>query len=77
MTRVLAFFFALIAAPSFAHPGHIVDAAGHDHWIAGIALGVAAGIAIWGAVTSIKGNKAKAEDASDAEGQADSETQEA
>ena len=40
-----------------AHPGHLVDAAGHNHWVAGIALG-AAGIAI--VLGALKERKRKA-----------------
>ncbi|WP_417242393.1 DUF6732 family protein [Celeribacter sp.] len=77
MTRVLAFFFTLIAPPSFAHVGHLADVAGHDHWVAGIALGIAAGIAVWGAVSGTKETGAQSADAPEAEGQVDAEPQEA
>lgn len=70
------------AAPALAHPGHITDVvAGHDHWVAGIALGVAAGIAVIGAIKSIKGSKGdgarETEGASDADAPDDAEPQEA
>ena len=39
-----------------AHPGHWADIAGHDHWIAGAAIGLAGLAAIWGA---LKGKKAQ------------------
>ncbi|WP_296424814.1 DUF6732 family protein [Yoonia sp.] len=41
-----------------AHPGHWADVAGHDHWVAGAAIGLAGLAAIWGA---LKGKKAKEE----------------
>ena len=55
--RLLTTFLILIGSSASAHPGHLVDAAGHNHWVAGIALG-AAGIAI--ALGALKGRKAKA-----------------
>lgn len=55
----------LFATPALAHPGHIADAAGHNHWLAGAAIGAAIAAAIWG---HLKGKKAKPEeDAADAE----------
>ena len=51
----------LLPAPALAHLGHVAEAAGHDHWIALGALGVAVGVAVWGAL------KGKDEDAADAE----------
>ncbi|WP_439103732.1 DUF6732 family protein [Celeribacter marinus] len=77
MIRVLAFFFALFASPTFAHVGHITDVAGHDHWVAGIALGIAVGVAAWGAIKGAKEDKAQAEDASETDGHVDAEPQEA
>lgn len=59
MTRLLTFLLSLTAAPAFAHPGHIGEIAGHNHWLAGAAIGVAIGVAIWGA---IKGKKQEAEE---------------
>lgn len=33
-----------------AHPGHLADVAGHDHWVAGAAIGAAILIGLWGAL---------------------------
>ncbi len=44
----------LLAAPAHAHVGHIGEVAGHDHWVAGAAIGVAAAITLWGV---LKGKK--------------------
>lgn len=56
----LTLTFALICAgtSAAAHPGHWADLAGHDHWVAGAAIGLAGLAAIWGA---LKGKKAKEE----------------
>jgi hypothetical protein len=40
-----------------AHPGHLADLAGHDHWVAGAAIGIALGLGAWAAW---KGRKDKA-----------------
>lgn len=54
--RLLTLALTFTATSAAAHPGHLVDAAGHNHWVAGIALG-AAGIAI--ALGALKGRKAR------------------
>ncbi|MFO6464550.1 DUF6732 family protein [Jannaschia sp. KMU-145] len=52
MRAVLAFF--LTTASAAAHPGHIGDLAGHDHWVLGAGLGA---IALAGLVGWLKGGK--------------------
>jgi hypothetical protein len=44
-----ALTLALLAGPAAAHPGHIADVAGHDHWTLGAGLGAiaAAGVLAW------------------------------
>lgn len=54
LTLTLIFAGSAVAA----HPGHWADVAGHDHWVAGAAIGLAGLAAIWGA---LKGKKAKEE----------------
>ncbi|SMY06501.1 DUF6732 family protein [Flavimaricola marinus] len=49
------------SGPAAAHPGHLAGLAGHDHWVAGAAIGAAILIGLWGA---IKG-KRKDEDVED------------
>ena len=68
MARTLILLLVAAASGAQAHPGHIVDAAGHNHWVGGILLG-AAGIAA--AVGLLKGRKAKAKakETSDGESQ--------
>lgn len=61
MTRILTFLFTLIAMPALAHPGHIGEIAGHNHWLAGAAIGAAIAIAIWGAMKGKKGEEAEIE----------------
>ncbi len=72
MTRIITLLAAVFATPALAHPGHLGELAGHDHWLAGVAIGVAIGIAIWG---KVKGKQEEAE--AEAEAEIDAEPQEA
>jgi hypothetical protein len=49
----------LLPTTASAHVGHFGGMAGHDHWIAGIAIGVAVGVGLWGA---LKGKKEEPEE---------------
>lgn len=62
MRPVLFLLLALLAGPAAAHPGHIADLAGHDHWVAGAAIGAAIAAAIWG---HLKGKKTETEEAAE------------
>ncbi|GAA3860596.1 DUF6732 family protein [Celeribacter arenosi] len=73
MSRVLLPLFVLAAPAANAHPGHLIEQGGHDHWIAGIAVGIAIGAVLWGAV---KGRKPAAQAAPESEQEA-GEAQEA
>ena len=44
----------LAAGPAPAHPGHLVEAAGHNHWLAGAALGAAVVIGAWAAIRGLR-----------------------
>jgi PHD/YefM family antitoxin component YafN of YafNO toxin-antitoxin module len=50
---------ALLPLAANAHAGHIAAAAGHDHWLAGAALGAAVAVTAW-AVLSGRKDKEKA-----------------
>lgn len=58
MRGFLALVLMVAGSTAAAHPGHWADVAGHDHWVAGAAIGLAGLAAIWGA---LKGKKAKEE----------------
>lgn len=78
MRQFTGFFAAaisgiLVAAPVAAHPGHLIEAAGHDHWLAGIAIGTAIAIGLW---QGLKGKSAE-EGADEAEEVTEQEPQEA
>lgn len=45
---------ALWGSAAAAHPGHLAGVAGHDHWVAGAAIGLAILAGIYGV---IKGQK--------------------
>ena len=64
MRALLATILIFHATAAAAHPGHWADLAGHDHWVAGAAIGLAGLAAIWGA---LKGKKKDDEDVSDEE----------
>lgn len=44
-----AFLLIFLAGPAAAHPGHLAQAAGHAHWVAGAAIAVAIGLGLWAA----------------------------
>ena len=50
MRTTLILFASLLASAADAHVGHLGDVAGHDHWVAGAAIGIAIGIGLWGAI---------------------------
>lgn len=75
MRHLIIVLFSLIATPALAHVGHIGEMAGHNHVGAAIALGAAAGIAIWGAIKGKKEDDASSE--AEAESEPDAEPQEA
>jgi len=54
MRAALALTLIILASNASAHTGHLGEVAGHDHWIAGAALGLALGLALWAA---LKGKK--------------------
>ncbi|MEL7179069.1 MAG: DUF6732 family protein [Pseudomonadota bacterium] len=60
MRGLLTVLLITVGSSAMAHPGHLADVAGHDHWAAGIAIGLAGLAAIWGA---LKGKKAEEADA--------------
>lgn len=48
MGRSLAVVLAVMGpGVALAHPGHLSDVAGHDHWVAGAAIGTAVVLGLW------------------------------
>ena len=72
----------LLGSAAQAHPGHLIEAAGHDHWLGAAAIGAAIAIGLWNAAKGRK-DQAKTEgeydDGADAtdEAETDAELQEA
>lgn len=54
MKYVLILSSLLFATAATAHPGHLTDAAGHDHWLAAGALASAAVIALTVVFASVR-----------------------
>ncbi|MEJ6396931.1 DUF6732 family protein [Yoonia sp. 208BN28-4] len=69
--RVIITLCALVCASSAAaHPGHWGEVAGHDHWLAGAAIGIAIIIGLAGAAKGRKkGDAPEASDEDEAEEQ--------
>lgn len=75
MKTLISLIALMLAGSAHAHTGHIAEVAGHNHWLAGVAIGAAAAIALW---QTLKG-KRKSEE-TEAEGDtsaADDKPQEA
>ena len=64
MRPLLSLFALLWTLPAWAHPGHLADLAGHDHWVAGAAIGIAIVIGLLGV---LQGQKDESEDAAEDE----------
>ncbi len=70
----LSLFLIRRAAPAHAHVGHLGEVAGHDHWVAGIAIGAAVAVGLWGV---LKGGRAAPKDEPATEGDAKHDSDEA
>ena len=46
--RAAMLTLVLTAGPAAAHPGHLAEVAGHGHWVAGAAIGLAVLLGLWG-----------------------------
>ncbi len=60
MRIFLTMMFAVMAQSAAAHPGHLIELAGHDHWVAGVAIGLGLLGGLWGV---LKGDDEDAEEA--------------
>lgn len=69
MRIALALVLILTAQSAAAHVGHFGDLAGHDHWVAGAALGVAILLGLREALKGRKEDDAPAEEAEAEEGE--------
>ena len=71
MQAVLALTLIALASSASANIGHVGEVAGHDHWIAAGALGLALGLTLWAALKGRKDQNTETaeEEAEDAEGE--------
>ena len=71
MRAVLSLTLIAIASSASANIGHVGEVAGHDHWIAAGALGLALGLTLWAALKGRKDQNTEAteEEAEEAEGE--------
>lgn len=68
MKRVISVIAATVLPGSaIADPGHIIVAAGHDHWVAGAALGAAVAVAGLAWLKGRREDKAETGEAADGE----------
>ena len=54
-------FLVLCAGPAAADPGHLAEVAGHSHWVAGAAIGLAIALGLGGILKGKSKTKDKAE----------------
>ncbi|HGG65216.1 MAG TPA: hypothetical protein ENK34_11655 [Rhodobacteraceae bacterium] len=74
MKTLISVMLVMMAAPAFAHPTHIIEVAGHSHWIGLAAIAAAAAAALWQAK---KGRDEEASQEDETEEEPDAEPQEA
>ena len=73
--RIITTLLATLAATAAqAHPGHLTDLAGHNHWLGAGAIGLAIAIGLWKAA---KDRKEAGQTADEASEDTDAEPQEA
>ena len=71
MRHLIAPLFLIpLAGQAAAHPGHLAGLAGHDHWVAGAAIGLAIAVGVWGALKGRRKDEA-AEQADEPETEAE------
>lgn len=58
---MLAVLVTLSASAAWSHPGHLAGLAGHDHWVAGAAIGLAIALGLYGALKGKTSNPEAAE----------------
>ena len=74
MKTLISVMLVMMAAPAFAHPTHIIEVAGHNHWLGLAAIAAAAAVALWQAK---KGKEQEASEEDETEEEPETEPQEA
>ena len=62
MKLILSAILVLLPGAALAHVGHLGEFAGHDHVVAGVAIGAAIGVAAWGWLKGSKSDDEAAEE---------------
>ena len=63
MKSILTFAVVLLwSTAAFAHPGHLLEVAGHGHWLGAAAIGAAIALGAWAALQGKKNACNEAED---------------
>ena len=62
MKRLLSLLLIATPGAASAHVGHIAEAAGHNHWVAGVAIGAVVAVAVWGWIKDSKDDGQPAEE---------------
>ncbi|WP_102108744.1 DUF6732 family protein [Oceaniglobus roseus] len=65
LARCTALLALLAPGAALAHPGHLAGLAGHDHWVAGAAIGTAIALGLWAGLKE-RGKRRKREETEDA-----------
>lgn len=69
----LGLFLMMVPGAAVAHPGHLVEAAGHNHWVAGAAIGAAIALGLWAGLKGLGKKNADAKADGGAEPEAEPE----
>lgn len=69
MRSFMTGLFILMAGAASAHPGHIAEIAGHNHWLAGAAIGAAILLGLREAAKRRKEAAQESNEGDDAEGE--------
>lgn len=64
--RIILILLLVLPSVAFAHAGHVIEAAGHNHWIALGAIGAAALAALWSKHKEKQQAEADSDEAEDA-----------
>lgn len=70
MRLVLTLAFTLFGSAAVAHPGHLIEVAGHNHGAAGAAIGLIILAGLYGALKGKKAEEPEEDDDNALEGEA-------
>ena len=70
MKLILIAILTILPGAALAHVGHVGEFAGHDHVVAGVAIGAAVAVAAWGWLKGGKSDEEPEEDIEEEEAEA-------